>query len=243
MNTSMTVDPGVPGGIVYSCPWVNTALPQAGFDNTSGWRFTYAGAAASAFLTNDLSVVAYYPWVVNQPTFTNGGSTWGGNLNGEAGGAYIRLSYTPQAGDPTNVTWVQAVASSYYGGALDVHLDNPFNRASPFYFGPSYAAGTTWFVDIPGATEQEYENNPVASVQFQVFLAQDFGARNGVQHDVTLYGGVWWGYVYSATDTPEPATMLLAGLGLLLIGIVGRTARNPQARLLRIQCEEKQTKL
>ena len=229
-NTSSTVDPGIAGGLVYSCIWVDSALPKAGFDNSTGWRFTYAGAANSAFLQEDLKVVSYYPWVVDQPTYTNGGTTWGGILKGEAGGSYLQLSYTPRAGttDPVNISWVQAVDSSYYGGASDVHLDNPFNRSSPFYYGGKYAAGPTWFVDIPGAPEKEYENNPVASVEFQVFLAQDFGERNGVKHDVVLYGGVWWGYRYSANDLPEPAMPALVGGGLLLIGLLRRRPSLPR---------------
>src|SRR5439155_18633778 len=44
-NTSSTVDPGIPGGLVYSCIWVDSALPKAGFDKSTGWSFTYAGAA------------------------------------------------------------------------------------------------------------------------------------------------------------------------------------------------------
>jgi hypothetical protein len=221
-NTAQTKDPGVQGGIVYFCPWVTTALPKAGFSKDTGWNFTYAGATAAAFVANDLKVEEYYPWVVNAPTYTNNGKTWGGQPNGESGGAFLRLSYTPQAGDPTNITWVQAVASSYYGGALDVHLDNPFNRASPYYYGASYASGPTWFVDIPGAPENEYENNPVANVDFQVFLAQDTGPGGGYTHNVTLYGGVWWGYQYSAADVPEPAAFLLGGAGLVLVGAVRR---------------------
>lgn len=175
-------------------------------------------------------MVAYYPWVVNQPTYrrtftnpdgTQTTQTWGGNLNGEAGGAYIQLSYTPQGNDPTNIRWIQGIDSSYYGGAFNVHLDNPDDRSSPFYdSGTQDIAGPTYFVDIPGALENEYEGNPVAQVDFQAFLAQDNGAGNGFAHNVTIYGGIWWDYTYTAVDVPEPSSFLLAGP--LLLGLIGR---------------------
>ena len=172
-NTSTTG--GYPG-IFYNCPWI-TAGEQSFMAANPGWNFTYAGAAASAFLQNDLSVVSYYPWVVNQPTysrtFTNPDGTtttrtWGGNLNGEAGGAYIQLAYTPHGTDPVNIRWIQGVNANYYGRGFDGgHLDNPGDRTSPFYdVGSQDLAGSTYFVDIPGAPENEYEGNPVANVNF-----------------------------------------------------------------------------
>ena len=66
INTSTTKD--YPG-IFYSCPWI-TAGEQSFMAANPNWNFTYAGAADAAFLQNDLSVVSYYLWVVNQRTYS-----------------------------------------------------------------------------------------------------------------------------------------------------------------------------
>jgi hypothetical protein len=222
-HTSTTTDHP---GIQYSCPWIDTGTAAFKAAN-AGWDFKYAGAEAAAFLLNDLKVVSNFPWVVNEPKFTHGGQSWGGDGPEERGGAYIEISYTPHGTDPVNIRWIQAISASYYGGANDVHLDNPDDRSKPFYdVGPNDIAGTTWFADIPSAPENEYEHNPVAAVDFQVFLTEDKGAGNGFDHNVVVYGGVWWDYTYSAVDAPapEPGSWLLFGGGGLLIG-VGRLRR------------------
>jgi hypothetical protein len=105
-------------------------------------------------------------------------------------------------------------------------LDPGGGGASPFYDSFS-AAGQTYFADIPGAKEEEYELNPVADVQFQVFLSKDNGpAAGGINHDVTIYGGKWWGYQYTAMNVPEGGTPLgwLLTTGLTL-GVLVLSAR------------------
>jgi hypothetical protein len=196
-------------GLYYSCPWIDRSLMA--FEEThASWKFTAATPDQRAFLADTLKVVSYYPWVVRQPTYSRGGSTWGGSGPDEMGGAYIELSYTPRPGDPVDIRWIQAVAAVYRGGGYDGgHLDNPGDRSSPFYdVGADDIAGPTYFVDIPYAREIEYEGDPVADVDFQVFLARDAGAGGGFDHNVLVYGGIWWGYTYRASDTiPEPATL------------------------------------
>jgi hypothetical protein len=214
---------GTPQQMTY-CPWVIPSLTGAGFTGNTGWNFTWATAAQDQQVLNDLTVVSYYAWAVNAPVYTDpNGQAWGGQPNGEAGGAYLQLAFNPGATDPVRgqtITWIQAVDSGYYGGALNVHLDNPNNRASPFYITPSYSAGQNYFVDIPGTPENEYEGSPVGDFQAQVFLAVDSGAGGGFTDNVTIYGGEWWGYQYTAVDTPEPgvASMFGLGLGSLLFG-------------------------
>jgi hypothetical protein len=121
--------------------------------------------------------------------------------------------------------WIQGYTGTIYGKAFGPILDNdpahPFeaqsNAGLPFYDGP-YAAGQLaggggWFLDTPFVTETtrggEYESNPVVSAQFQIVLA-DYDKD---KKHITLYGGEWWGYTYTAVETPEPASCLLLVLG------------------------------
>ncbi len=209
---------------VTNCPWILPSLTKAGYTAANGWNVTFATAAQDRLVAPDLKVTLYEPWVVSQPTFTDpNGKVWGGRLSGQAGGADLQLSFTPTATDPLKgqtVQWIQAVDSSYRGGAFNIHLDAPRTATSPFYNTFS-AAGPGYFADIPGALRDGYNGNPIANVQFQVFLAVDNGAGGGFTHNVTLYAGEWWGYQYTATaiPTPEPSTLLvwssLGAMGLI----------------------------
>jgi hypothetical protein len=107
------------------------------------------------------------------------------------------------------------------------------NSFSPFY-DYAGAAGTwgaaansgAWFLDRPQVPEfnnmtgMEYENNPIVSSQFQVVLAYDTKTvvAGVTQNNVTLYGGLWWGFNYTAQDrtnpgVPEPSTYVLLAFG------------------------------
>jgi hypothetical protein len=194
-----------------------------------------------------ISILDYYPYVVTPPSIKAAyGTVIPAGAPGELGGAVLNLKYTPQQGAPAinNLHWIQAYTGTLYGANVPPLLDNdPANpgtaqsSVSPFY-DSVFAAGTLangggWFVDRPLIPENEYESNPVASIQFQVVLAGDTQTVvNGVtQNAVTLYGGEWWGFTYSAVDpTPEPAAFLLyafGGSGLLLFRWM--TARRPAA--------------
>ena len=243
------------------CAWINagmtafaTANPANGTGPSGeGWTYSWAGVADEAKIEAGISVIDYYPWVVNQPTvYTANGSVFAGAANfGEVGGAVFNISYVPQPGAPVlnNMHWIQAYTGTIRGAAFGPILDNggygpPVNPGDPpatpggaavaystqNSFSPYYdytgAAGLwgngAWFADRPFVRELEYENNPVVSSQFQVVLADVVRtqAPSGVwQNAVTLYGGEWWGFNYTATDiVPEPSTYVLltiGGIGLL----------------------------
>ncbi len=214
-----------------NCIWVDTGLSKAGFTAANGWNFTYASAADDAKVLADLKIDTYKAWVVNQPTFTDpGGTTYGGNfVNDEAGGAEFKLSFTPTVGDPLKgktIHWIQGVDSAYRGGAYDIHLDAPASPTTPFYDQFS-AAGQSYFYDNPGANEAEYEGNPVADAQFQVYLAVDNGKNGLINHDVTIYAGKWWGYRLTASEVPEPSEYgAMACFGLLAFAAYRRAKCN-----------------
>ncbi len=227
------------------CPWINTgtslfktANPADGTGPShAAWNFNWAGVADEAKIEAGISITDYYPFVVKSPAVTGAnGKTYAGNAPGEYGGAVMNLKYTPQPGAPAlpNLHWMQGLTGTIRGNSIPTGLDNfsslsTFTRdnTSPFYDGGltpgvagTLADGGGYFVDRPLTLENEYELNPIADVQFQVILASDsIDDVGGVAtHTVTMYGGEWWGYQYSATDVPEPtacAYLAFATIGLL----------------------------
>ncbi len=152
----------------------------------------------------------------------------------------------------TGLRWIQALSGTLWGNATgggSAILDTPFNgngkafarqsNLTPFYdnggvgaplgFAGTYGTNNGYFVDRPQVpefdsyfTNAEYENNPIAAVQFQTVLATDTTSvdTNGItQNALTLYGGEWWGFTFSASDAPEPAScsLLAIGAGSLLL--------------------------
>ena len=226
--TAMNTSTLVPYGYRYTtyCNWVSGALTTFS-NNNAGWNFTWAGPVNSAFSKNDFTVNQYDAYVVTQPT-NKLPNTYKSNFqNADAGGAIFVLTYQPQNGNPTNgvggitLHWVQAYNESLKGGPFTSSLDVSAKAKTdkvPWY-DDGYAAGfggnnSFWFQDRP----YDSIGNSPANVQFQMFLAAD-KVVGGV-NDVTLYGGEWWGYTYSATPTPdpEPSTLFLLGSGVAGVG-------------------------
>ncbi|MBI2826132.1 MAG: PEP-CTERM sorting domain-containing protein [Planctomycetia bacterium] len=253
VSTIQTMPPGQCPWINTGLATFLAANPANG-SGPSGeaWTFTWAGAAQEAQVEAGITTIDYYPWVISEPTaYTANGATYAGDgLMGERGGAVLNLKYIPQPGAPAmnNLRWIQGLNGTIRGTALATGLDNftdatftTRDNSSPFYDGglTPGTAGTLaltnpaqpgrgqggWFLDVPKINENEYEGSPVASVQFQVILADDtrtLGGNGVWQNAVTLYGGVWWGFEYTASDmgVPEPATyvlLILGGIGLLFV--------------------------
>jgi hypothetical protein len=184
----------------------------------------------------------YKAWVVSEPTVTVGdGTTFDGqsgtpikfsgvsktitdlgndNVN-DVGGAAIVLTYTPVSGLViNNPLWIQVYRGRENGTPREPTLDCRPSENSPFY--ASNASGTLtngdlWLVDRPFTIESEPdEPEPVANLEFVTLLAGQELEPNtlgGNTDVVTIYGGVDWGYTYTAADVPEPSTLALLGLG------------------------------
>jgi len=201
------------------------------------WSYNWAGVAAEAKVEAGINILDYYPYVGTDPNITtaNGTNYPSDGSTGEFGGCVFNISYTPNAtnGAPVipGLRWIQALTGTRRGVGLPPVLDTPFNgggapftaqsNLTPFY-DPLGAAGTYggntngYFMDAPSINEAEYDtNNLVASVQFQVVLATDAQSVIGgvTNNALTLYGGDWWGFTFSAVDVPEPSAGLLVMLG------------------------------
>jgi hypothetical protein len=226
------------------CPWINSGL-NGFISSHPGWSYSWASQADMAKVEQGISILDYYAWTVTEPPVTDArGTNWTiadppllpTNTN-DVGGATFNLKYTPVAGAHvfTDLHWIQGLSAYYdnYGyyasSNFQTRLDNPFaSNNTPFYdtggAAGKLSGGGGWFLDTPFKIETEaLETNPVADVQFQVVLA-DF---NAATTNITLYGGEWWGYKYTASDTlvPEPwglLPMAACGLAFLLMRREGR---------------------
>jgi len=225
------------------CPWI-----VSGAGRFPGYNFVFAGQGVASNIANidpgDFTISQYNPWVIDNNATTNnittpdpsaGNSNVNRNVTGQdAGGADILISYTPlNAGDPTNVNFVQAFIQNTNGAGFTTGVMD--SGRTPYYNGDSVAGtGTTrrrrtiplitnsttaaWMADIPYRCEVGaiarciggVDDTLLSQVQyFQTFIEMD-KVINGTTYNV-LYGGVQWGYSYTAVETPEPSSMLLIG--------------------------------
>jgi len=233
------------------CPWI-----VSGAGRFPGYNFVFAGQGVASNIANidpgDFTISQYNPWVIDNNSTTNnittpdpsaGNSIVDRNVTGQdAGGADILISYTPlNAGDPTNVNFVQAFIQNTNGAGFTAGVMD--SGRTPYYNGDSVSGtGTTrrrrtsplvtnsttaaWMADIPYRCEAGAvarciggaDDTLLSQVQyFQTFIEMD-KVINGTNYNV-LYGGVQWGYSYTAVETPEPSSMLLIGSILAAAGL------------------------
>ena len=241
------------------CPWI-----VDGTGRFPSYNFVFAGQGVASNIPNidpgDFTIGQYNPWVVNNNLDANNVETpdtsspanrdVNRNIAGQdAGGANILISYTPlNAGDPTNVNFVQAFIQNTNGAGFTKGVIDS-GRTSPYYnVGSPSGTGTTrrrntsplvtnsttaaWMVDIPYRCEVGAlarciggkDDTLLSQVQyFQTFVEMD-KVINGTKYNV-LYGGVQWGYSYTAVETPEPSSMLLLGSALAAAALLSYRRR------------------
>jgi hypothetical protein len=139
------------------CPFIDNGVMAAAY---AGYNFIYAGQGDAAGIAqidpSDFTVSGYTPWVGTSTNVTVPGNLAGTGTstasrpvtNAEAGGNNIVISYTPKAGDPTSINFVQAYIESENG--------------QPFSSGTIDAGGTTPFYNGTGITGTGTQRLPPA---------------------------------------------------------------------------------
>jgi hypothetical protein len=206
------------------CPWLTTAMNA--FCTT--YTASYQWAAAFANEASDLKVTDYAAWVVNPDANSPvNGFNLQSRPSGDKGGATFGLTYTPKAGDPTKVLFIQAYQEILYGlngnpnPVTNVKLDNGGIGLPQYGGASSYAAGASKMADRPFDSETDTAMFPEGyhtDVQFQTVVAVDNGKDANGDENYTLYQyAEWWGYQYSNSEVPEPVTILAGALPLVLL--------------------------
>jgi hypothetical protein len=211
---------------VTYCSWINAAMNKY-VQAHPNYSFSWSGGQnqITQNVLGDLNVTTYEAWAGTSPDVTGGDGVKRnkGYVNAEAGGADLVFTYTPKnQGDPTNVRFIQACNESLTGSPYQIYLDNG-PSATPFYDdrgisgtaanGGQLANDVSWFQDRPLDTEPRLmarvptaegpnEIDTYSDVQFQVVVAVDNGpiANTAITDNITLYGGLWWGYNYWNND-------------------------------------------
>ena len=211
----------------------------------SGWEFKLA---SSQIPNSDFTVNLYQPWVVLSPAVKtpDGVVHPGSDTKYDVGGADLVLSYTGTQNIGSDIHFIQLYTYTLLESknededkatwvSVGLTLDKFSVSGVPWYpYEGRVGNDLFWMVDTPHACETPI-NSGLCSVHdfapmqlahnetFRTFIAVDNGAlpNTNIQHSVTLYNGIQWGYEYTNSDTPEPAGWLLLTTVLLLISIAG----------------------
>jgi hypothetical protein len=260
------------GQCVWINSSLNNYIAANQVNGTAGqqlWSYSWANAATEALYQSGMTVTNYFPYVtsVGKVTLPNGYS-YAAKAAGQYGGAVFSMTYTPNLGGNgapavANPLWIQAYEGTRRGTAFGPILDNALgqgyaytkqsNTAAPYYAGS--IANQSFVADEPQVFLNGYANNPVVTAEFQMVLATDTTSQVQVKYgnktvtdtmnSLTLYGGEWWGFTYSAYNTPnppplpplgplpdpapEPSTLLMGLSGIGLITATYRRRRQSNA--------------
>jgi hypothetical protein len=154
-------------------------------------------------------------------------------------GEEFRLTYIPAGTDPVNIHWIQRVVDNHkiqrfrdangkfttqdFGfGTMENKIDiilGAGGQKTPYYGAFSNDADPMFF-DFPRRLSADQE---------QVWGAELYLVAEIAPKTVVIYNGISWGW-QNTIATPEPATLVIAGTGIIVLGGRRLLSRKGKAR-------------
>lgn len=240
----------IPNPALYmtSCPWLlpaaqAAAQPYNTHPDQEQWNFSYADTFNGTFTLNTFVATAGggFGGADFKITYTPGA--------GDPSGNDVRWVSVIDTNNPTPRGTAYGVAGTGGNGipsGTTAYLDNEGAEgtgARPATGWPPTDPWYGWLTVSPGgnitgsaaATSTVFIDTPSLPLlngrvwEAQTFLAKETQSENEgvIIHNVTFYGGVWWGFMHSAVPLPEPST-----LSLLAIATVSMTIQTIRRRRL-----------